>query len=265
MSEVFSRLLRVMPLPLDARETERGCYRYYLNYDLQPISEPWIKAQTSDGHMIVHSARFVDALNCAILVSYKTDMCKTAADNPAVYQTDADRQASSPSGSFLSQIHWQQAGQDISAIYQFDANERQLTIERLQNGKTQTHQAQRSDNFLYFPLMRVFSGEVITHLASHGPQSTLVPDINHPSSVDALLRPTESLRSAEKLDAEILPLADIHCQTHKYRYLSERYQQQDDAAFWIDETGLLVKYCWQQNPEAFWMVELVEHIVSAQT
>ncbi len=264
---------------MDARELERGCYRYYLNGDLQPISEPWIKAKTSDGHILIHSARFVDALNCAILVVYKTvpyqtSILQTATHQAAVHQASdhqnvvhqtADRQISSPSGSFIGQIHWQQDDKDISATYQFDIDKRQLAIERLQHGKTETHQEHRSDNFLYFPLMRVFSGEVIEHLASHGTQLTIVPDINHQSDVDALLRPTESLRSAEKLNAETIQLTDTQYQTYKYRYLSERYQQQDDAAFWITEMGLLVKYCWQQSPETFWLVELAEHSVSTQT
>ncbi len=270
MSEAFSRLLSVLPLPIDAMELERGCYRYYLNGDLQPISEPWIKAKTDDGQMLIHSARFVDTLNCAILVEYKTAPYQTAsvqtADHQkAAHQTAADRQISSPSGSFISQIHWQQEDKDISAVYQFDVDSRRLIIERQQHGKTEMDQEHRSDNFRYFPLMRVFSGEVIRHLASHGPQLTIVPDINNSSNLDALLRPSESVRSAEKLDAETIQLTDNQYQTHRYRYLSERYQQQDDAAFWITETGLLVKYCWQQSPDTFWLVELEEHSVSTQT
>lgn len=232
---------------------EQGCYHYVLNGKAQAIAEPWVKARNPQGQLLTHSGRFVDEQQLVLLVSHLTK----PADN------NGQHRPSLP-GSFASEIRWQQAGlADISAHYQFCQQQKRLSIAlKSDTGPLSIHEM-RPEPFAYFPLLRVFSGQVIQSLALSGPLPTLVPDIHDPANRSALLMPIQNTRSAKQLAAEVIHLAGRQYHTQRYQYLSERYQQQNDAAFWIDSTGLLLKYCWQQNPDSLWQVGLHAHQIMA--
>ncbi|WP_337879435.1 hypothetical protein [Rheinheimera sp.] len=245
MPDPFSRLLQALPLPAGYQLTEQGCYRYRLNGQLQAITEPWIKAQNSEGQCLTQSARFIEHLQAALLVTQRQQSPQFCAQNPSV------------PGNFYSEIRWQQQGHnDISALYQFCQQTRQLQLLRTDDTGLSNSQLHKPEAFLYFPLLRVFSGQVIQQLALSGPLSTLVPDINKPADRTTLLQPTETVRSSTLIAEEVIEMGGQPYRAQRYRYLSERYQAQDDASFWIDNKGLLLKYHWQQNPQQFWQVEL---------
>lgn len=248
MPDAFSRLLQALPLPAGYQLTEQGCYRYLLNGQLQAITEPWLKAQNSAGQSLTQSARFVESLQATLLVSLRQQLPPPSAQNLPL-----------PAG-FDSEIRWQQTGQtEIRALYQFCQQKRQLQLYRTDHSGISHSQQHKAEPFLYFPLLRVFSGAVIRQLAHAGPLPTLVPDINNPTDRNTLLQPTEHLRSAQLQAEEQIELHGQSYQAERYHYLSERYQQQDNASFWIDPRGLLLKYHWQQNPEQCWQVELDTH------
>lgn len=248
MPDSFSRLLHALPLPASYQLSEQGCYRYLLNGQLQAISEPWVKALSPDGQSLIHSARFIESLDTALLVTQQQQLPLPSTQNQ------------SAQAGFYSEIRWRQAGQaDISVLYQFCQHERQLQLTRVDDTGLSNSQFHKPEPFLYFPLLRVFSGPVIRQLALCGPLPTLVPDINNPANRALLLHPTESLRSAHLQAEERIELDGQTYQAQRYRYQSERYQPQDEAAFWTDNKGLLLKYDWQQNPEQFWQVELDAH------
>lgn len=252
MADVFSRLLQALPLPEDYQLSEQGCYRYQLNGLQQGIAEPWVIAQNPRGQRLIHSARFVESLDAVLLVAQQQQ------------QPQAMKQNHPVQSSFYSEIRWRQAGMaDISQLYQFSQHNGLLRLSRLDDTGSSNNQFEKTEPFLYFPLLRVFSGPVIRQLALCGPLPTLVPDINTPSDRNTLLQPTENLRSAQLLAEEQLLLDGQRYQAQRYHYVSERYQPQDEAAFWLDNRGLLLKYGWQQNPQQYWQVELESHQVHA--
>lgn len=252
MPDSFSRLLTALPLPAGYQLSEQGCYRYLLNGQLQAISEPWVKAQNSEGQSLIHSARFIESLDAALLVTQQQQLPLSSAQNL------------SAQAGFYSEIRWRQTGQtDISVLYQFCQHQRQLQLSRVDDTGLSNSQFHRPEPFLYFPLLRVFSGPLIQQLALGGPLPTLVPDINNPANRAMLLHPTESQRCAQLQAEERIELDGQTYPAQRYRYQSERYQPEDDAAFWTDNKGLLLKYGWQQNPQQFWQVELETHQIHA--
>jgi len=252
MTDSICRLLQTLPLPEGYQLTEQGCYRYLLNGQQQAIAEPWVIALSPRGQSLIHSARFIDSQDTALLVAQQQAQPLRTALN------------SSAQGNFQCKILWRQVGQaDIRVQYQFRQHNRLLQISREDDAGLSNCQIHKAEPFLYFPLLRIFSGPVIRQLAWCGPLPTVVPDINTPTARDALLQPTEELRSAQLLAEEQLVLNGQSYQAQKYNYVSQRYLPQDKAAFWIDHRGLLLKYGWQQSPEQCWLVELATHQLHA--
>ena len=243
MTKAVQRLLSALPLPAGYQLVRSGCYHYLLNGKATDIIEPWLQAQDNAGKMQTLSARFVDSQGLAILVRHQTT------SDAAIGQL--------ASTDFDCELSWQQAGQpDIVARYQYTRHTSRLCWTVSPSLDSTEHRQLRPEQWLFFPLMRVFSGSVINSLASLGPMPTLVPDINNISQRTTIFQPSESLRSAKKLGEDCITVAGKQYQCSRYAYLSERYQQQDDAAFWLNEQSLLCQYVWQQNPDQHWQIEL---------
>ncbi|KXI30435.1 hypothetical protein [Paraglaciecola hydrolytica] len=241
MAEQQQRLHKLLlpPLPTGFNIIESGHYVYWLNGTAAKVVEPWCKAQNSQGQVLVHCARFADDYGITILVKHHTSP------------------AAKGNNDFSTHISWQQQAQsDICAQYVYNAEQQQFSSNLTCDGQQLINSQQRVDKFLFFPLMRVFSGDIIQELTLQGPLLTVVPDIQTPQLRTSLLHPTESIRSAKKFGDEQIFIAGKQYDTSRYAYLSERYQSEDEAVFWLNSQGLLLKYCWQQSPAQHWQIEL---------
>lgn len=105
---------------------------------------------------------------------------------------------------------------------------------------------------LLYPLMRVFTGTVITALyAAGGEGLVLVPDISSGAEAQLLLPETSSRRVA----CEGKDTLDTHPQTRcqRWRFIGGQYDK--SATFWLDESGNMLRYQWRQSDQQLWQVD----------
>ena len=104
---------------------------------------------------------------------------------------------------------------------------------------------------LLFPLMRIYTGEVIAALLDSGGRGqVVVPDITRPDDASQLLRPLVSTREAALLADSAGGLPN----SRACEYTGDQYGP--GSCFWLGEDNTLLAYCWQQSPEQLWEVNL---------
>ncbi len=197
----------------------RGQYVYYCNGKRADIAETWEISPAPPGR-IIRSQRLASGTTLSVH-AVETDGHLTQFD--VRYRTDAD---------------------DIQADYALQ--EQAIHLQRTQNGRTIQHQVSLSSVFIAAPLLRVFMGAVILRLAQfNAPALVLVPWLFNPAQTGRLLMPHFDTRRAVLLARH--PDADL------YQYLGEQYDE--DARFWVNASGLLTRYTWQQGNQ-HWDVRL---------
>ena len=98
------------------------------------------------------------------------------------------------------------------------------------------------DEYLFLPLLRVFTGKVIIQLLEK-PLSVLIPNIRDPQDAENWFAlGFEERWSVQDGDA--------------FNFLGGRYD--DTARFWINNDGLLTRYIWNEKENLRWDVRLTE-------
>ena len=110
--------------------------------------------------------------------------------------------------------------------------------------------------FLLSPLMRIYTGPVISRLLEYGGQGTvIVPAIGDPDDVNALLRPHFSQRQARVLESRIeLITGDTTVYCKLCEYTGDQYAT--GSQFWLGLDEVLLRYQWRQSPDLLWRVSL---------
>ncbi len=109
---------------------------------------------------------------------------------------------------------------------------------------------------LLFPLMRIFTGPLITRLLERGGVGDVVlPSIGDPADTPNLLRPQCSERTARVVAQEQLQCADgVERLLRRCEYTGDQYTS--GSYFWLGEDEVLERYQWQQSPDLLWDVWL---------
>jgi len=109
---------------------------------------------------------------------------------------------------------------------------------------------------LLFPLMRIFTGPLISTLLEQGGEgSVAIPSIADPANMTQLLQPKITNRQARILDEQAVLSRDgtgISCRCCEYS--GDQYGP--GSRFWLDEENLLLRYQWQQAEDQRWDVWL---------
>ena len=216
-------------------EGETGQYLYYLNGTLAEIEEHWIAKPQQQNTTLVRTHRKVPGL----LISVEAIL--------------AGKEVTS------FEVIWAAEGKDeIKAIY--SRQESTLMFSR-SVGELATHVSSDLPTMdgpvVPYPLMRVFTGAVIQQLAQAGGEArVLVPAIDEPDNPQALLLPKISLRRVIQGDAVMLERANgasVACE--QWQFIGGQYDAR--ARFWLDDSGRLQRYCWQQDDDRCWDIRLL--------
>ena len=140
---------------------------------------------------------------------------------------------------------------EISASYRFD--ERGIEV-RLQNPIGKMESLRAEPDVVFFPLMRIYSGEVVHRLRRRGAGRVLVPWIGDVGQARRLFRPDYSERRVEVVGEDRICIDGAVRNCVEYDYSGGPYPP--GTRFWIDENGMLLRYRWQQNDGKRWEVRL---------
>lgn len=210
-----------------------GEYRYLLNGEATAITETWTRQALPGGQHRITSRRSAPGVEITVDAVLGRGLVTSCV------------------------ITWQSDGTSVQADYVWRENT--LDCLRLLDGSPVNEQqvaCEQGDLLLLFPLMRIFTGPLITRLLDNGGTGqVVVPDIRHVNDSDGLLRPLLSQRKAHLLEEGVA--LDIDGETMPCRlceYTGEQYGS--GSKFWVGECETLLRYQWQQGPGQHWDVWL---------
>ena len=202
-----------------------GNYAYRLNGEDAGVTESWSIRQNNDGKIVTNSIR-----------------------DASQYKSKIEVNAVSQAGVITAfDVIWHN-GMD-NMVEQAEANyqilDNTVKLRRVINSNDETYKFDYATLPIVSPLMRVFTGDVIIKLSKFDtPTDVLIPNITNPADKNQLLLPKIEQRHAKLLHRENLEIAGKIISTECYSYIGEQYG--DDARFWVDAHGLLVRYTWGQ-------------------
>ncbi len=209
-------------LPLDS-----GVYEYHINGTLTDIREPWRRDCHPDKGVVTRARRYSGQHGFALEVTH--------------WAQDG--------GECAVQLFWRAGDLVVQAGYQLGS---ELRVNRSVGGQALEEICLPDDGALFFPLMRVFAGNLIGQLLETGGSGrVLVPAIDRPGEPDSLFLPRFSERRVELLEGQAPEFDGCRC----YRYRGGQYGEAG-ARYWLDESGLLRHYHWQADAENEWRVSL---------
>lgn len=218
-----------------------GTYHYYLNDTPAGVVETWRIWRENDA-LCTESRREA--------VAYQTTLSVATVSASDWLASDFARW----------EIHLQQHtpdAADVRAVYEF-GTDHQLQVTRHVNGTLTDKTALTLPvNCLGAPLMRIFLGPTILRVATceEAGAQVLVPDLMHLADPQRVLQPTFDLRRAEFLNKEKLEVAGCEYATARYAYQGQHYD--DQAEFWLDARGLLVRYAFRHANGQHWRADLM--------
>ena len=141
-----------------------------------------------------------------------------------------------------------------SACYRFAPSALEIALQG-PNGAARWREADL--DFLFSPLLRIYSGETIRRLHARGGRGrVLVPRLGDGRPSARFLGPSYSQRQAQLIGQARLRLGSARRDCLEYRYQGGPYVPA--ARFWVDERGLTLRYRWQQDETTSWEVSLQE-------
>jgi hypothetical protein len=210
-----------------------GTYKYFLNGKPTGIVETFSVRILPDGRKFTESVRDAKPFNTFFRV-------ETTETNSAIQ---------------LCKILFRKDDTQIEAVYEFSENTLRFS-RKIYEEIAEDETLELPESCLFFPLMRVFQGEIILKIAQNKSVTpVLVPDIKNPDDLENLLKPTFDERTAQKIGSETIAFyapestafdADI------YQYISKHYDE--NSQFWIDENGILVAYRFYQSANKVWEI-----------
>ncbi|WP_372764063.1 hypothetical protein [Litorivivens sp.] len=209
-------LAELFPLATSETLIAQGSYTYRCNGELTDISEPWLRHRQADGSVVTRSSRS-DGESFVLGAKY---WCKA--------------------GVVFASLYWENVSGVRTASYALGAGGLRWSAD----GSPPVSQA-CSPTTVFFPLMRIFSGDTLLAIMEQGGEATvLVPSIKTPEHAESLFAPLFSERCVEQVTTDV------------YHYRGGEYD--DAACYQLGADGLLQRYEWQQSPAQLWVVELVQ-------
>ena len=216
-----------------------GTYRYWTNGILSDITETFRIISTPKADTVIESERIAPTFNSRI-------GAKAFYTNGNITHFEIEWENGNES-----------AVQFANAHYQFTADN--ILITRDIDGKHFLETLPMPEVCIVLPLLRVFTGRAIRETFELGKGirvPVLVPNIKDPNDNVQLLALELDMRFATVITQDTVSIGNKKHQAQTYRFTGGSY---DEAAkFWVDENDILLKYEWQQNPDLFWEVKLVE-------
>ncbi len=218
----------------------RGLYQYFCNGESSGIEETWEVREEGDERRIT-SVRFARPVGITLRVS-----------------------SIELAGRFTHcSFHWRrrlaEGAVELSADYRFDD---QGLVVHVHDGTEETLLREPEKDFLFLPLMRIYTGPVIEALCEQGGSAeVLVPWIVDPDKTTRLFHPSYSQAQA-KLVADSKALVDgqkLDCR--QYEYTSGEYPR--GTRFRIDDQQVVLAYSWQQDRSTLWDITLRDYTPAA--
>lgn len=214
-----------------------GCYRYYQNDQLLSISEPWARYTNDQGLIITRVER--------VAPEYGMKMAVQSLECEGLIKK------------FQVQYETQSSHQSSVILADYDIAEGVYSASRSVNGLASQHYRQQLEEaFFASPLMRVYVGPTLKWIESQGGSAlVLMPWIHDPGNEQRMLEPRLGERRVQLTEkAELVEMKGLRQHCDCYEYTGDQYQA--GSRFWIDDQGLLQRYCWQQNDGSHWDVQL---------
>ncbi|CAA0081226.1 Uncharacterised protein [Zhongshania aliphaticivorans] len=211
-----------------------GEYVYYLNDELQAIKEQWCRYEQDGGIELIESSRAL------------TDVFELRSQ--AILSEGMFKQV---------RIQWR-AEQDVDVFYDNEAG----VCYRQIDGQEQPETVLPAGPI--YPLMRIYTAALIQHIAKCGGNTQVViPDIRPASSAQEKLLPLLTSRQCEYLGDEVISTETMEIPCERWTFKGDQYSSGD--LFYINRAGILARYCWQQDSQSQWRVELRHSISGSKT
>ena len=147
-----------------------------------------------------------------------------------------------PQGSFFSFAFAPDGGNDAVATAQYRTGKNGIEYRSPPDDKWR---CQASANYLFFPLMRLWMGPLVSTLAKRGwPAPVMVPSIKDPDDLECLFAPLSSQRKA------------IEDPSRAGIFLYEGGEYAAPIEVEIDPSGLMQRYQWQPRDSQLWECRL---------
>lgn len=209
----------------------KGEYEYLCDGAPMPVNESWALSRNGNGFAL-YSQREISALSVEIVA--RAELCGGHIQRCLLHWIDTSSQRGVATASYRAGN-----GEGKSGIYRFrsvDAPSRSIATEGL----------------LYFPLLRIFAGQLLGQLAAREncEARVLVPWIQDPAQTGELFKPDVSRRRARYLKTVVSGNAGGILDF--FEYSGGRYER---GAEYCLERGLLREYRWLQG-DSEWVVRL---------
>ncbi len=205
----------------------KGCYRYALGGESQPIREPW-QLHASDTGLQLTGQRLIDehaALD--VQAEFSGQQCRSL------------------------HMRWQARAQDHARFLSYRMRvDQQLNW---QEDDQPTCTMALPPGTRLFALLRGATGVLLPQLTQTDSQVVL-PNLRQPNDYDRFLTPLLSKRRAEPQGGPRLGL-------QHFRYFGGEYGNAG-SDYWVDMHGLVQRYCWD-TPQGEWTVELEDFQVES--
>lgn len=218
-------------VPGDETLVDKGEYIYYENDVRQPISEHWLQSENNQGDTVIRSWRQAgDSVRLSAYAEYRdgrrvlASLCWEEGD--CRIHADYDLMAGS--------CYWQRGD-----------SERWFDSEKLE-----------LESVLVYPLMRIFTGEIIRDIANNnGSDNIVVPDIRPDTLTADKLKPLLSGREVRLIAEDELAVSGGVETASCWEFTGDQYTP--GSKFYLDINDRLLRYCWSQSERSHWRVELV--------
>ena len=218
----------------------QGTYHYWMNGTLSDITETFRIIHNNQSDTVIESERNAPAFNSRIAAK-------------AFYKFRHITHF---------ELEWENgnesAVQFANAHYQF--TEDKILVNRNIDEQAFLETLPMPEVCVVLPLLRVFTGRAIRETFELGQgirAPVLVPNIKDPNDKVQLLALELDMRFATAVSKDAIIIGNKEHETEIYRFTGGSYDE--TAKFWVDENDILLKYEWQQNPDLFWEVKLVNY------
>jgi hypothetical protein len=225
--------------PLDESSIRRssGCYDYLCNGEDSGVEERW-EVTEFGGRRQVESVRHARPVGITLSVE-------------SLQEGDQFLHCA---------LRWEQQSPGpelvLYADYQFTDNT--LIVKRHWGDEEEQTPAIPVD-FVFSPLMRIYNGSVIRQLETRGGECRVcVPWLKDPEQLQQLLLPSYSERKVKHLGTDSISIDGANMACERYDYSGGEYTL--GTHFWIDASGVMLAYSWQQDRNAHWEIRLRDYL-----
>lgn len=207
-----------------------GQYIYELNGELAPIDEVWSISRLPNGDDEVWSRRRAKGVDIEVTAKVRDGCVNSCTVNKQLQ------------GHTRVTAKFWFTGEGLAWTQRTDGNIHEGLLE-----------SSDGEVLLLYPLMRIFTGPVISALGANGCSGrVVVPDISSGDSVQSLLPLATSRRAILEGADSLSDIGVESCQ--RWRFPGGEYDE--NATFWLSMAGRLLRYEWRQSSTLNWQVTL---------